>query len=127
MNWKQGKLLDIKTISTLLGFLVLTGSDSTSAFVCQGKLKSLKVLEKCPEILVTFGTLGNPTHVNDELLFGLERFVCAMFGKKSSDIPKSGMRSPNKSHTANCPVGMVLISPCCHHVYLHSRCKLSDT
>ena len=83
------KLLNIKTISTLLGFLVLTVSDSTSLPVAK---QVSEVLEKCPEILVTCGTLGNSTHVNDELLSGLEGFVCDMFGEKSADIPKSGMR-----------------------------------
>lgn len=39
--------------------------------------------------MATFGALGNSSHISSELLSDLERFVCAVYGKKTClDINK---------------------------------------
>lgn len=92
------RLIDIKTVFTnrnttflksLLGYHAFTGSDSTSAFIRQGKIKPLKVLEKSLEFQEMFGLLGDQSEVSGQLISGLERFVCAMYGKSTtSEINK---------------------------------------
>ena len=55
----------------------------------QGKLKSLKILQKYPEFMATFVLLGNSSHDSSNLRSDLEKFVCAMYGKKTcSNINK---------------------------------------
>eukprot|EP00794_Sanderia_malayensis_P000765 gene765-55_t len=69
------RILDIDSIynslgpalcSALISFHAFTGCDSTSAFHGKGKLKPLKTLEKCPDCLAVFGSIGSSYCVSEE-------------------------------------------------------------
>ena len=66
--------------SCLLGLHILTGCDTTSAFVRQGKLGVMKALKKHPEFINVLKRMGN-SEVGDEDLKGLEKCVCVLYNK----------------------------------------------
>ena len=90
-------------------FQAYTDSDTTSAFVLQGKLRPLKVIEKFPEILQAFRSLGKSPEVHDSLFSALETFVCAMYGKPlHTDVnnSKSDVTSSDKVQTSAAKSGL---------------------
>ena len=83
------KLLNISDIaddfgeeycSTLLGYYIFTGEDTTSAFRGKGKVNPLKKLQKKPRFHSTFKALGNEWQLTDKIYDELEEFVCLMYG-----------------------------------------------
>lgn len=61
------------------------GCDSTSSFHGKGKAKPFAVLEKYPEFLATFETLGRTYDVTQELHKQLEKFTCHLYGQHAVD------------------------------------------
>ena len=71
----------------LIGLHVFTGCDSVSAFKGKGKVKALKLLDKSEELLETFQKLGQDWSVTEDIMAGLETFVCLLYGqKKCNDV-----------------------------------------
>ena len=66
--------------STLLGYYIFTGEDTTSAFRGKGKVNPLKKLQKKPRFHSTFKALGNEWQLTDKIYDELEEFVCLMYG-----------------------------------------------
>ena len=52
--------------SSLLGLHVLTGCDTTSAFVMQGNIGFMKALKKHPEFINVLKRMGNSVEVCEE-------------------------------------------------------------
>jgi hypothetical protein len=67
--------------SALLGLHSFTGCDSVSAFKGKGKVSAAKLLGKSPSFSKTFQQLGSSWVIGEELVHGLEKFVCALYGK----------------------------------------------
>jgi hypothetical protein len=65
---------------TLLGFYIFTGEDANSAFRGKGKVLPLKKLMKTAKHQDTFKHLGERWDISNELINGLEEFVCLMYG-----------------------------------------------
>ena len=72
-------------LSALIGFHSFTGCDTVSAFAGRRKIKPLKLMIKTREYIEIFASLGKGTDFDDELLNGLNRFVCHMYGWKGND------------------------------------------
>jgi hypothetical protein len=66
--------------SALIGLHCFTGCDSVSAFRGKGKIKAQSLLEKHPEFVDCFASLGVDWVVSQDLLCELERFVCLLYG-----------------------------------------------
>ena len=64
----------------LLGIHVFTGCDSTSAFKGKGKVRAIKWMLKDDLILKAAAALGNEWVLSDEIIAGLERLTCRLYG-----------------------------------------------
>ena len=67
--------------AALAGFHAFTGCDYTASFSRRGKSRPLKLLQKDPDVMTLFGSLGNRETVTAEQLKIAENFVCQMYGK----------------------------------------------
>ena len=69
----------------MLGLHALTGCDSVSFFKGIGKFKPLKLLLKAPTYYDTLRDLGHGWEVDDDLLDGCEKSICAVYEKAKFD------------------------------------------
>ena len=67
----------------MLGLHAFTHCDSTSAFKGRGKRKAFKLLEKKFEYHDIFATIGNDWVVSNDVIDGLEKFTCELYGKSN--------------------------------------------
>ena len=82
---KQRKILDI-TSSTLgiqkkkalLGLHAFSGNDYVSSFFRKGKQAFWKAMSSEEEFVRLFTRLGSSSQVSDDLVNGLEKFVCVL-------------------------------------------------
>ena len=65
--------------TALIGLHSFTGCDTTSAFAGKGKVKPLKVLQKCPDFLPCMSNLGKTWELSENQFKALEAFVCRMY------------------------------------------------
>ena len=70
--------------NALLGIYAFSGCDSTSSFVRKGKKTVMKITEKNPRFLSTFGELGQP-QVSQHVHQQLESFTCCLYGRPQQD------------------------------------------
>ena len=68
-------------LEALPGFHAFTGSDTTAAFMNKGKLRPYDLMEKSDQHVDVFSHLGESIPPQQEVYLGLEKFVCAMYGK----------------------------------------------
>lgn len=69
-----------EVVEALPGLHALTGSDYTAAFMNKGKVRPYNLMCKSANHADTLAQLGEETTVNDELLRGVESFVCGLYG-----------------------------------------------
>jgi len=75
----------VNKCDALLGLHAFTGCDVTSAFKGIGKVKPLKKMLQSPTFCYALSQLGNSWTLSPGLVTGLEKFVCALFGKPNFD------------------------------------------
>ena len=63
----------------IIGLHAFTGCDTLSAFAGKGKVKPLKLLQKCPDFYKCLGNLGESWELSDEQFRDLEAFTCRMY------------------------------------------------
>ncbi|RUM44803.1 MAG: hypothetical protein DSY80_04015 [Desulfocapsa sp.] len=68
-------------IDALPGFHAFTGSDTTAAFINKGKLRPFDLLEKSDAHVNTFSHIGQSLPAPQAVYDGVEKYVCAMYGK----------------------------------------------
>ena len=68
-------------IKALPGLHAFTGCDVTAAFMNKGKCRPLEILMKNDEHAEMFCQLGLDSHVTQNMINGLEKCVCALYGK----------------------------------------------
>jgi hypothetical protein len=68
-----------------LGMHVFTGCDSVSAFKGKGEMKALQLVVDNSEFITAFKDLGIDFDLSDGTLKTLEKFVCHLYGQKSTD------------------------------------------
>ena len=56
-----------------------TGCDTTSAFMCKGKLMALKIIEKHQDFLHVFLLLGRSSDISQDMYDKLEHFPCLLY------------------------------------------------
>ena len=133
------RLIDVKSIAAAVGSEVCSAlpglhhlPDATiHAFVRRGKVKAFKLLLKHQELMPVFLDLGKTVTLSDEISVGLEKFVCAMYGRPSySDANKLRydlfssryeMKSESKPFTMSQGVDLCLLPPCRSSLIMHSR------
>ena len=85
MNKAERQLMDMKCLirkhgelmcSAMLALHAFSGCDSTSAFICKGKITARKTLVKHPVFVDVFGTLGKTDGNPEGSQTELEKFVC---------------------------------------------------
>ena len=114
----------------LLGLHAFTGCDTTSAFVRQGKLKPMKLLETNSDFIPVFSRIGNDVEVQEEDMGLLEEFVCRMYHPKKpiyNDINKLRVDcfrqkfQPRASHVLSNSDGidLSLLPPCRASLRMH--------
>ena len=64
----------------LLGIYCFTGEDCNCAFKGKGKTMPIKKMDKKPRYQEFFARLGDGWVVHDEVVDGLEQFVCYLYG-----------------------------------------------
>ena len=74
----------------LLGLHAFSGCDTVSAFKGKGKIKPMKLLLKSPSFCQVLAQLGEQWDVTDELISGMKKCVCAVYGGKKNKITKVG-------------------------------------
>lgn len=88
-------VLDINQLSShygsdvcqaIIGMHVFTGCDTVSAFKGKGKVRPLRLMLESAETVNAFRQLGCEWMPNEELLRGLETFVCTLYDEKTSDV-----------------------------------------
>lgn len=88
------RMIDVTCIKQELGhdlvhalpaYHAFTGSDYTAAFARQGKVKPFEIMLKHPKYQKCFCHLGESISlISNEVIVGIEKFVCAMYGKPGS-------------------------------------------
>ena len=95
------RLIDISRLATiigedvcaaLLGVHAWTGCDSVSAFVGQGKMKSVKLIQTSDKFQEAFAALGVKWNIPDELFPILEEFTCAMYAHRAKITTVNALR-----------------------------------
>ena len=76
--------------NALLGLHAFSGCDTVSAFKGKGKIKPMKLLLKSPSFCQVLAQLGEQWDVTDELISGMKKCVCAVYGGKKNKITKVG-------------------------------------
>ena len=71
---------------SLLGFHCFTGCDTVSAFCGKGKIKPLHIMRNNLEYIMLFRSLGQSWDISQDVLKGLEKFVCNLYGSKIGDV-----------------------------------------
>ena len=74
--------------NALIGLHAFTGCDSVSAFVGKGKKAAFTLLKMQDHLCETMKDLDDSPEVSDDLFKGCEKFVCALYGGKGSDVHK---------------------------------------
>lgn len=82
-----GKHYSEKYCKALLALHAFTGCDTTSAFKGKGKVRAIKWLLKDTIILNALSKLGDTWALSDDVISGLERLVCRLYGsQKINDV-----------------------------------------
>ena len=71
---------------SLLGFHCFTGCDTVSALCGKGKIKPLHIMRNNLEYIMLFRSLGQSWDISQDVLKGLEKFVCNLIGSKIGDV-----------------------------------------
>ena len=86
---KGKKLLDLTQCElspeqkqALLGLHAFTGNDYVSSFFRRGKSLCWKLIQENAEFLEIFSELGQASDASENLIAGLEKFVCSLYGEK---------------------------------------------
>ena len=74
--------------NALLGLHAFSGCDTVSAFKGKGKIKPMKLLLKSSSFCQVLAQLGEQWDVTDELISGMEKCVCAVYGGKKNKVTK---------------------------------------
>ena len=72
-----------KLCVAMLGLHAFTHCDSTSAFKGRGKRRAFKLLEKKLDYHDIFAAIGNDWVVSNDVIDGLEKFTCELYGKSN--------------------------------------------
>ena len=72
----------------LIGLHAFTGCDSVSAFVGKGNKTAFSLIKKHDHLCNTMKDLGDSPEVNKDLFKACERYVCALYSGKGSDVNK---------------------------------------
>ena len=75
-----GKHYSDEYCKALLGLHAFTGCDSTSAFKGKGKVRAIKWMLKDEKILKAAAALGNDWTLSDDIISGLQRLTCRLYG-----------------------------------------------
>lgn len=71
-------------VDALPAYHAFTGSDFRAAFARQGKVKPFEIILKNPKYQISFCHLGESLSLSNTDIVGIEKFVCAMYGKPGS-------------------------------------------
>ena len=82
---KVGDSLNLGVLDALPGFHAFTGCDVTAAFINKGKARPFDIMEKSTDFTTVFGRLGEDLSVSEDVVLGLEKFVCVLYGKPKTD------------------------------------------
>ena len=77
-----------KICNALIGLHVFTGCDSVSAFIGKGKKAAFSLIKKHNHLCNTMKDLGDSPEVNKDLFKACERYVCALYCGKGSDVSR---------------------------------------
>ena len=69
----------------LLGLHAFTGCDSASAFKGKGKVKAIKLMLKDDQALKAAAALGNDWTLSEDVIDGLQRLTCQLYGMRRID------------------------------------------
>ena len=93
----------------LLGLHAFTGCDSTSAFKGKGKVRAIKYMLKDDIILKAAAKLGDDWKLTDDVVIGMERLTCRLYGTtRVNDVNECRY---NKLTSACCPDDLNTIHP----------------
>ena len=70
-----------RLLDSLPGFHAITGSDATTAFMNKGKLRPYDLMVRNQSHIHMLAELGTHESVPEHVHSGIEKFVCAMYGK----------------------------------------------
>lgn len=93
----------------LLGLHAFTGCDSTSAFKGKGKVRAIRCMLKDSIILKASAKLGIEWTLTDEVIIGMERLTCRLYGaSKVNDVNECRYV---KLTSVCCPDNLNMINP----------------
>ena len=118
---KDRKLLDLSACDlsnqqnqALLGVHAFTGNDYVSSFLRRGKKVCWKLVQDNQEFLTVFSNLGTTMQVSQQMIAGLSKYVCHLYGEKkttSVDVARRKIFWRNFSRDSKI-VDLSLIPPC---------------
>ena len=66
-------------------FFIVSGSDSTSAFLGKGKVRAFKVARSSVKFTEAFATLGEDLRIPEHTVQLLEQYVCSLYGQEKAN------------------------------------------
>ena len=107
-----------------MGLHAFKGCDTTRAFVRQGKIKPMKLLEQNVDILPVFCRIGSDIVIQDADIKLLEKFVCKMYHPNKpfyDDIVFIKKIQPKSLHALSSTDGidLSLLPPCRSTLKMH--------
>ena len=76
----------VELCKALPGLHAFTGSDTTSAMISKGKIRTLKKLLKHLKYLLTFQNYGKEERPSPEVIIESEAFTCIVFGREKCKL-----------------------------------------
>ncbi len=105
----------------LLGMHAFTGNDYISSFFRKGKKRCWQVVNGNEEFQKLFSELGEAELLTDNQLHQLEKFTCALYGKKSSTSVNQVRRELfwKKLNKQKKIIDLSLLPPCLQSLQKH--------
>ncbi|XP_065649422.1 uncharacterized protein LOC136078186 [Hydra vulgaris] len=83
---KIAKEIGYDWCDAMIGLHSFAGCDAVSAFQGKGKLSALKTAEKKKEYCPAFRGIGMSLDVSDDVVNGIQKFVCHLYGASKEDV-----------------------------------------
>ena len=116
-----------KICTVLPAIHCFTGCDTTSAFVCRGKLVPIKQIEKSPQFIQILRRVGQEKNCSEALFSDMEALTCAIYGGATytnvNKLPYDMFLKKYQSHTNTLNISngmdMSLLPPCRSALEMH--------
>ena len=113
--------LEIENRRALIGLHAFSGNDYVSSFFRKGKVAFWKGMVKKTEYVNLFADLGTSLQVPEEVLAGLEKFVCAIYGNERIQLVNEVRKKMflQKFENEKRITDLSLLPPCQSNLRLH--------